>query len=127
MTRLFVASSAFLTNRASSTRRPSTAWLAAAVVAVGVAAPTISGDTSLEPAVVGEPPSPPAEPPRRTNISVSAAIFEDPDRGVRSEAIGALEELPTDRAKRVIRKVIDRHPDAQVREEAGDLDLERNR
>jgi HEAT repeat protein len=58
---------------------------------------------------------------------LEAAIFEDPDHDVRSQAIGALEELPTDRAKRVLRKVIDRHPDAQVREEAGELDLERNR
>jgi hypothetical protein len=55
---------------------------------------------------------------------LEAAIFEDPDHSVRGEAIDALEELPTERAKRVLRKVIDRQPDAQMREGAVERDRE---
>ena len=53
-------------------------------------------------------------------------IFEDADHGVRIEAMDALDELPQTRARRVLRKVIDRHPDAQMREEATDHARERN-
>jgi HEAT repeats len=55
---------------------------------------------------------------------LEAAIFEDPNHSVRGEAIDALEELSTERAKRVLRKVIDRHPDAQMREEAVERERE---
>ena len=48
---------------------------------------------------------------------LESIIFEDPDRGVRVEAMDALDELPQARARRVLRKIIDRHPDAQMREE----------
>jgi HEAT repeat protein/beta-lactamase regulating signal transducer with metallopeptidase domain len=53
------------------------------------------------------------------------AIFDDPDSGVREEAIDALENLPGDRARRVLRDVIDRHPDARVRREAAEQLRER--
>jgi hypothetical protein len=58
---------------------------------------------------------------------LEAAIFEDPDHSVRSEAIDVLERLPAARAGRVLRKVIDRHPDEQIREQAKELEQERSR
>jgi HEAT repeat protein len=58
---------------------------------------------------------------------LEAAIFEDPDHSVRVEAMDALGELPGGRGRRVLRKVIERHPDSQIREEATDLDREPNR
>jgi len=58
---------------------------------------------------------------------LESIIFEDADRGVRVEAMDALDELPQARARRVLRKIIDRHPDAQMREEATDHARERNR
>jgi HEAT repeat protein len=57
---------------------------------------------------------------------LEAAIFEDSDHSVRIEAMDAVEQLPATRAKRVLRKVIERHPDAQMREEATDLEQDRN-
>jgi len=53
------------------------------------------------------------------------AIFDDPDMSVRMEAIDALEDLPADRARRALRDVIDRHPDARVRREAAEQLRER--
>ncbi len=58
--------------------------------------------------------------------TIEHAIFNDADHGVRRDALEALEELPRDRALRVLRKVIDRHPDAEIREEALDLQRERS-
>jgi HEAT repeat protein len=48
------------------------------------------------------------------------AIFDDADAGVRNEALDALEHLPRDRATRILRDVIDRHPDARMRREAAE-------
>jgi HEAT repeat protein/beta-lactamase regulating signal transducer with metallopeptidase domain len=53
------------------------------------------------------------------------AIFDDPDTSVRMEAIDALEDLPGERARRVLQDVIDRHPDARVRREAAEQLRER--
>ena len=50
--------------------------------------------------------------------TIERAIFNDPDRSVRKEALDALDELPRERALRVLRSVLERHPDADVREEA---------
>ena len=58
---------------------------------------------------------------------LESIIFEDADHGVRVEAMDALDELPQARARRVLRKISDRHPDAQTREEATDHARERNR
>jgi HEAT repeat protein/beta-lactamase regulating signal transducer with metallopeptidase domain len=52
-------------------------------------------------------------------------IFDDPDSGVRNEALDALEHLPRERATRVLRDVIDRHPDARMRREAAEQLRER--
>lgn len=41
------------------------------------------------------------------------------------EAIDALEDLPGERARRVLQEVIDRHPDARVRREAAEQLRER--
>jgi HEAT repeat protein len=54
----------------------------------------------------------------RAERTIARAIFEDPDPGVRVDALDALEELPDERALRVLRDVIARHPDARVRREA---------
>jgi HEAT repeat protein len=54
----------------------------------------------------------------RAQRTIERAIFEDPDPGVRVEALDALEEFPDERALRVLRDVIARHPDARVRREA---------
>jgi len=54
----------------------------------------------------------------RAQQAIEQAIFDDPDPGVRVEALDALEELPDERALRVLRDVIARHPDARVRREA---------
>lgn len=48
------------------------------------------------------------------------AIFNDPDTSVRMEALDALEQLPRDRELRLLRKVIDTHPDNRLRREAGE-------
>jgi HEAT repeat protein/beta-lactamase regulating signal transducer with metallopeptidase domain len=50
--------------------------------------------------------------------TIERAIFDDPDRSVRKEALDALDGLPRDRALRVLRSVLERHPDADLREEA---------
>jgi HEAT repeat protein/beta-lactamase regulating signal transducer with metallopeptidase domain len=50
--------------------------------------------------------------------TIEHAIFNDPDRSVRMEALDALSGLPRERARRVLRDVETRHPDADVREEA---------
>ena len=50
--------------------------------------------------------------------TIERAIFNDPDRSVRMEALDALKGLPRERARRVLREVETRHPDADVREEA---------
>ena len=54
----------------------------------------------------------------RAQQAIERAIFDDPDPGVRVEALDALEELPDERALRVLRDVIARHSDARVRREA---------
>jgi HEAT repeat protein len=54
----------------------------------------------------------------RIEQTIERAIFTDPDRGVRKDAIDALGELPRDRASRVLLKVIEGHPDADVRQGA---------
>src|SRR5688572_4679718 len=54
----------------------------------------------------------------RAQQAIERAIFDDPDPGVRVEALDALEELPDERALRMLRDVIARHPDARVRREA---------
>jgi HEAT repeat protein/beta-lactamase regulating signal transducer with metallopeptidase domain len=50
--------------------------------------------------------------------TIERAIFSDRDRSVRMEALDALNGLPRERARRVLREVETRHPDAEVREEA---------
>ena len=54
----------------------------------------------------------------RAQQTIERAIFDDPDPGVRVDALDALDELPDERALRVLRDVIARHPDARVRREA---------
>jgi HEAT repeat protein/beta-lactamase regulating signal transducer with metallopeptidase domain len=61
----------------------------------------------------------------RVQQVIERAIFEDPDRAVQVEALDALENLPDERARRVLRDVIARHPDARVRREAGEHIRER--
>ena len=48
--------------------------------------------------------------------TIERAIFNDPDRSVQKEALDALDQLPRERALRVLRRVLERHPDADVRE-----------
>jgi HEAT repeat protein/beta-lactamase regulating signal transducer with metallopeptidase domain len=50
--------------------------------------------------------------------TIERAIFDDPDRSVRMEALDALDGLPRDRALSVLRSVLERHPDAELREDA---------
>jgi HEAT repeat protein/beta-lactamase regulating signal transducer with metallopeptidase domain len=50
--------------------------------------------------------------------TIERAIFDDPDRAVRKAGIDALEGLPRDRALRVLRDVLERHADPDIREEA---------
>jgi HEAT repeat protein len=47
-------------------------------------------------------------------------IYNDPDVGVRIEALDAIDELPSDRAARTLRKIADGHPDPRVRREAAE-------
>ena len=54
----------------------------------------------------------------RMQQAIEHAIFDDPDRSVRIEALDALDEWPDERALRVLRDVIARHPDARIRREA---------
>jgi len=54
----------------------------------------------------------------RAQQTLERAIFDDPDPSVRDEALDALDELPDERALRVLRDVIARHPDARVRRAA---------
>lgn len=54
----------------------------------------------------------------RAQAVIERAVFEDPDPGVRVDALDALDELPDERALRVLRDIIARHPDARVRREA---------
>jgi HEAT repeat protein len=51
----------------------------------------------------------------RIEQTLERAIFTDPDRSVCKEAIDALSELPRDRAARVLRKILQEHPDADLR------------
>jgi hypothetical protein len=50
--------------------------------------------------------------------TIERAIFDDPDRSVRKDALDALDGLPRDRALTVLRSVLERHPDADLREDA---------
>jgi HEAT repeat protein/beta-lactamase regulating signal transducer with metallopeptidase domain len=61
----------------------------------------------------------------RAQRVIERAIFDDPDHGVRVDALDALEEMTDERALRVLRDVIARHPDARVRREAEDHVRER--
>jgi HEAT repeat protein len=54
----------------------------------------------------------------RAQRTIERAIFDDPDSGVRADALDALDELPDERALPALRDVIARHPDARVRREA---------
>jgi HEAT repeat protein len=54
----------------------------------------------------------------RAQRTIERAIFDDPDRSVRMEALDALDGLPRDRALRVLRNVLERHPDPELREDA---------
>ncbi len=54
----------------------------------------------------------------RAQSVIERAVFSDPDQAVRLDALDALEKFPGDRAMRVLRDVIARHPDARVRREA---------
>lgn len=54
----------------------------------------------------------------RAQRTIERAIFDDPDPGVRVDALEALAELPGERGLRALRDVIARHPDARVRREA---------
>jgi HEAT repeat protein len=63
----------------------------------------------------------------RAQQIIERAIFDDPDPGVRAEALDALDDLPEDRALRVLRDVIARHPDARLRREAEEQVRERRK
>lgn len=63
----------------------------------------------------------------RAQQAIEKAIFDDPDPGVRVEALDALDELPDERALGVLRDVIARHPDARVRREAEEHVRDRRR
>ena len=63
----------------------------------------------------------------RAQQVIERAIFDDPDPGVRAEALDALDDLPEDRALRVLRDVIARHPDARLRREAEEQVRERRK
>jgi HEAT repeat protein len=54
----------------------------------------------------------------RAQAVLERAVFDDPDPSVREDALDALEHFPDERALRVLRDVIARHPDARVRREA---------
>lgn len=54
----------------------------------------------------------------RAQTVIEHAVFDDPDRSVQAEAIDALDEFPSDRALRILRDIIARHPDARMRREA---------
>lgn len=56
----------------------------------------------------------------QVQATIERAIFNDPDREVRIAALDALDELPRDRALRVLRTVLEGHSDPKVREEAKD-------
>ncbi len=61
----------------------------------------------------------------RAQQTIERAIFDDPDQGVRMDALSALEGLPQERALRTFRDVIARHPDVRVRREAEEQMRER--
>lgn len=63
----------------------------------------------------------------RAQQAIERAIFDDPDRAVQVEALDALDKLPDERAIRVLRDVIARHPDARVRREAEEHVSERRK
>jgi HEAT repeat protein len=54
----------------------------------------------------------------RAQAVIERVVFDDPDPGVRAEALDALDELPEKRALQALRNVIARHPDARVRRDA---------
>jgi HEAT repeat protein len=56
----------------------------------------------------------------RAQTAIERAVFDDPDRSVQAEAIDALDEFPNDRALRVLRDIVARHPDTRIRREAGE-------
>jgi HEAT repeat protein len=61
----------------------------------------------------------------RAQQALERAIFDDPDPGVREEALDAIDELPDERALGVLRDVIARHPDGRLRREAQERIRER--
>jgi HEAT repeat protein len=63
----------------------------------------------------------------RAQAVIERAVFADADRGVRVDALDALDELPDERALRALRDIIARHPDARVRREAEEHVRERQR
>ena len=54
----------------------------------------------------------------RAQSVVERAIFDDPDRSVRDDALDALDGFPEDRVQRVLGDVITRHPDPRTRRDA---------
>jgi HEAT repeat protein/beta-lactamase regulating signal transducer with metallopeptidase domain len=54
----------------------------------------------------------------RAQAVIERAVFDDPDRSVRAGAIDAIEQFPNDRALRMLRDIIARHPDVRTRREA---------
>jgi HEAT repeat protein/beta-lactamase regulating signal transducer with metallopeptidase domain len=84
-----------LTGKSARTRR-------AALEAIGEAVGKIGDGQALD----------------RAQQTLERAIFDDPDPGVREEALDALGEFPSERALRVLRDVVARHPDARVRRDA---------
>jgi HEAT repeat protein/beta-lactamase regulating signal transducer with metallopeptidase domain len=61
----------------------------------------------------------------RAQAVIERVVFDDPDPGVRVDALDALAELPDERALRALRDIIARHPDARVRREAAEHARER--
>lgn len=54
----------------------------------------------------------------RAQTVIERAVFDDPDRSVQAEAIDSLDQFPNDRARRVLRDIVARHPDTRIRREA---------
>lgn len=61
----------------------------------------------------------------RAQTAIEHAVFDDPDRSVQTEAIDALDQFPNDRALRVLRDIVARHPDTRIRREAEEHRRER--
>lgn len=60
-----------------------------------------------------------------TEQLLERVVFNDADHGVRMEALDAMDELPGERAERVLRRIADTHPDARMRREAAEQLRER--